>query len=68
MIHYNKICSGSLNSEEHKKIGKFSSVKMYQIRHFETNKIQIMSMKQIDYLFYRLIALIDLCMDKVDGG
>ncbi|MGY5345905.1 AbiJ-NTD4 domain-containing protein [Paenibacillus glucanolyticus] len=40
----------------------------YQIRHFETNKIQIMSMKQIDYLFYRLIALIDLCMDKVKEG
>ncbi len=38
----------------------------YQIRHFETNKIQIGSMKQIDYLFYRLIALIDLCMDKVN--
>lgn len=38
----------------------------YQIRHFETNKIQIISMKQIDYLFYRMIALIDLCLDKVN--
>ncbi|MBA2938216.1 hypothetical protein HZF08_07845 [Paenibacillus sp. CGMCC 1.16610] len=39
----------------------------YQIRHFETNKIQIGSMKQVDYLFYRMIALIDLCMDKVNN-
>lgn len=38
----------------------------YQIRHFETGKIKITSMKQIDYLFYRMIALIDLCMDKVN--
>lgn len=37
----------------------------YHIRHFETNKIKINSMKQVDYLFYRMIALIDLCMDKV---
>lgn len=38
----------------------------YQIRHFETDKIQINSMKQVDYLFYRMIALIDLCLDKVN--
>ncbi|MFE4522010.1 AbiJ-NTD4 domain-containing protein [Cytobacillus firmus] len=38
----------------------------YQIRHFETNKIQIKSMKQVDYLFYRMIALIDLCLDDLN--
>ncbi|ARD47551.1 AbiJ-NTD4 domain-containing protein [Sporosarcina sp. P33] len=39
----------------------------YQIRHFEANKIQIGSLKQVDYLFYRMIALIDLCLDKVNN-
>ncbi|QWG56868.1 hypothetical protein EXW50_16290 [Bacillus mycoides] len=39
----------------------------YHIRHFETNKIKINSTKQIDYLFYRMISLIDLCMDKVNN-
>lgn len=38
----------------------------YQIRHFEQGKIKIATLKQIDYLFYRMIALIDLCMDKVN--
>lgn len=38
----------------------------YQIRHFETNKIQIKSMKQVDYLFYRMIALIDLCLEDLN--
>ncbi|WDL98832.1 AbiJ-NTD4 domain-containing protein [Alicyclobacillus sp. ALC3] len=39
----------------------------YQIRHFEKNKIQIKSLKQVDYLFYRVTALIDLCMDKINN-
>ncbi|MGI2851616.1 AbiJ-NTD4 domain-containing protein [Bacillus cytotoxicus] len=39
----------------------------FQIRHFETSKIKISSLKQIDYLFYRMISLIDLCMDKVNN-
>ncbi|WP_052877868.1 hypothetical protein [Thermoanaerobacter wiegelii] len=34
----------------------------YQIRHFEIDKIQIESLQQIDYLFYRMIALINLCL------
>ncbi|MGG1443498.1 hypothetical protein ABE354_15915 [Brevibacillus laterosporus] len=37
----------------------------YQIRHFETDKIKIGDSKHIDYLFYRMIALIDLCLDKL---
>ncbi|CAM5779120.1 AbiJ-NTD4 domain-containing protein [Brevibacillus borstelensis] len=39
----------------------------YQIRHFEQGKIKITTMKQVDYLFYRMISLIDLCMDKVNN-
>ncbi|MED4225637.1 hypothetical protein [Neobacillus cucumis] len=39
----------------------------YQIRHFETDIIKINSTKQVDYLFYRMIAIIDLCMDKVNN-
>lgn len=35
---------------------------LYQIRHFETNKIEIKSSAHIDYLFYRMIALINLCV------
>lgn len=34
----------------------------YQIRHFETNKIEIKSPKHIDYLFYRMLAVINLCV------
>lgn len=38
----------------------------FQIRHFEQGKIKVTTMKQVDYLFYRMVALIDLCMDKVN--
>ncbi|PJN56133.1 hypothetical protein PAEVO_28560 [Paenibacillus sp. GM2FR] len=38
----------------------------YQIRHFEQGKIKITTMKQVDYLFYRMISLIDLCMESVN--
>jgi len=34
----------------------------FQIRHFEKDKIQIKSLYQIDYLYYRMIALIHLCI------
>ncbi|MEF2691908.1 MAG: hypothetical protein U0O02_04250 [Eubacteriales bacterium] len=37
----------------------------YQIRHFETNKIQIMDPKHIDYLYYRMLSLISLCIEQV---
>lgn len=39
----------------------------FQIRHFEISKIRISSMKQVDYLFYRMISLIDLCLDEVNN-
>ncbi len=38
----------------------------YQIRHFEKDKIQINNFNQIDYLFYRMIALIDLCITSLN--
>lgn len=37
----------------------------FQVRHFETDKIQIKSLKHIDYLFYRMIAIIDLCLKSI---
>lgn len=37
----------------------------YQIRHFETNKIQITDPKHIDYLYYRMLSLISLCIEQV---
>ena len=39
----------------------------YQIRHFETNKIQIKSSKHIDYLFYRMLAIINLCVSTLSN-
>ncbi|AXI31468.1 hypothetical protein CIB87_21380 [Priestia megaterium] len=38
----------------------------YQIRHFEANRIEIKSMKHVDYLFYRMIALIDLSISEIN--
>lgn len=37
----------------------------YQIRHFETDKIEIKSTKHIDYLFYRMISLVNLCIEFI---
>lgn len=37
----------------------------YQIRHFETDKIQITDPKLIDYLYYRMLSLISLCVEQV---
>ena len=37
----------------------------YQIRHFETNKKQITSLKQVDYLYYRMLSLISLCIEQL---
>lgn len=37
----------------------------YQVRHFETNKIQLQNTKHIDYLFYRMLALINLCITNL---
>jgi hypothetical protein len=37
----------------------------FQVRHFETNKIQIQSTQHIDYLFYRMLAIINLCIESL---
>lgn len=38
----------------------------YQIRHFETNKIEITDNKHVDYLFYRMISLIHLFSSELE--
>jgi len=38
----------------------------YQIRHFEQGKIEVKSLEHIDYLFYRVIAFINLCVSKLE--
>lgn len=38
----------------------------YQIRHFETDKVEITDNKHIDYLFYRMISLINLFLSKLE--
>lgn len=38
----------------------------FQIRHFETDKIEIKDNTHIDYLFYRMISLIDLYLKKLE--
>ena len=38
----------------------------FQIRHFETNKIEITDNKHIDYLFYRMISLIHLFLSELE--
>ncbi len=39
----------------------------YQIRHFETNKIEITDNKHIDYLYYRMISLIHLFLSELEN-
>ncbi|WP_436517134.1 AbiJ-NTD4 domain-containing protein [Ekhidna sp. To15] len=38
----------------------------FQIRHFETDKIEITDNKHIDYLFYRMISLIHLILTELE--
>lgn len=37
----------------------------YQIRHHETNRIPLTSYEHLDYLFYRMLSLINLCMKVI---
>jgi len=39
----------------------------YQIRHFETNKIEIKDNKHIDYLYYRMVSLIHLFLSELEN-
>ncbi len=38
----------------------------YKIRHHETDKIEISKSKHIDYLFFRMLSLIDLCIKSIN--
>ena len=38
---------------------------IYRIRHHEKGKFEINDQKQIDYLFFRVLSLIDLCIEKI---
>lgn len=37
----------------------------YRIRHHETDKKELTDFQQIDYLFFRVLTLIDLCLSKI---
>lgn len=37
----------------------------FQIRHFETDKQTITDNSHVDYLFFRMFSLIDLCIKKI---
>ena len=38
----------------------------YRIRHHETDKIELKKSKHIDYLFFRMLSLIDLCIKSIN--
>lgn len=38
----------------------------YRIRHHETDKIEVSKSKHIDYLFFRMLSLIDLCIKSIN--
>jgi hypothetical protein len=38
----------------------------YKIRHHETDKVEISKSKHIDYLFFRMLSLIDLCIKSIN--
>ena len=54
-----------LLSEECKSLTNIGNY--YQIRHFETNKIEITDNKHIDYLYYRMISLIHLFLSELEN-
>lgn len=39
----------------------------FQIRHFERDKTQLIDSSHIDYLFYRMSCLINLCLNKINN-
>lgn len=38
----------------------------YRIRHHETDKKEIINKKHLDYLFFRMLSLIDLCLTSIN--
>jgi len=61
-----------LNSNDNKLKGEFKVLTKFgnefHIRHFETDKEEIKSSNHIDYLFYRMSALINLCLIYLNKG
>lgn len=59
--------STNLNSEileiEFRNLTKIGNE--YRIRHHETNKTSIDDMRTLDYLFFRMLSLLDLCLNKI---
>lgn len=39
----------------------------FRIRHHETDKIDIVDSKHLNYLFFRMLALIDLCLTSINN-
>ncbi|TYB30581.1 MAG: hypothetical protein FXF47_08480 [Candidatus Mcinerneyibacterium aminivorans] len=64
-----KISDGTEGLEEEIKKEFFTLTDIgnnYQIRHFESGKTKIKSLEHIDYLFYRMISLINLSLKKIN--
>jgi hypothetical protein len=40
----------------------------YRIRHHETDKKEITNKNHVNYLFFRMLSLIDLCLSSIEGG
>jgi hypothetical protein len=38
----------------------------YKIRHHETDKLEVSKSKHVDYLFFRMLSLIDLCIKSIN--
>lgn len=54
----------SMINDEFDKLTKFGNE--YRIRHHETNKKEIKNSKHLNYLFFRMLSLIDLCLNSID--
>lgn len=64
----NEVSKGSneiyeLLNEESNKLTKIGN--KYQIRHFETDKIEINSVEMKEYLYFRMLSFISLCIKSI---
>jgi len=63
-----ELASGSLDSklieDEFSILTRFGN--NFRIRHHETDKKEIKSTKHLNYLFFRMLSLIDLCLISID--
>ena len=53
-----------LFDEEFRKLTEIGN--SYRIRHHETDKKAIEKNKNINYLFFRMLSLIDLCIENIN--